>query len=115
MNSILKKLAANVKESAHPVLDKIAKELTTKGREKIKPKNFAMPKQEKYPIHDLSHARNALARVSQFGSPAEQATVRSKVYAKYPGLKERKMEKTSSLRQKILNSIKENSFKKAIA
>ncbi|MDE2096319.1 MAG: hypothetical protein KGL39_03670 [Patescibacteria group bacterium] len=39
-----------------------------------------------YPIPDKSHARNALARVSQHGTPAEKAKVRAKVHAKYPGI-----------------------------
>lgn len=42
----------------------------------------------KYPIPDPKHARNALARVSQHGTPGEREAVRSKVYAKYPELKE---------------------------
>lgn len=40
-----------------------------------------------YPIPDISHARNALARVSQFGSSTEKARVRAAVYAKFPQLK----------------------------
>ena len=44
----------------------------------------------KYPIPDASHARNALARVSQHGSPAEKAQVRSAVSSKFPGIKESK-------------------------
>jgi len=75
-------------------MQKEAANLTAAGREKIKPKNFALPKQEKYPIHDAPHARNALARVSQHGTPAERATVRSKVYARFPGLKEHHVERT---------------------
>lgn len=39
-----------------------------------------------YPIPDASHARNALARVSQFGSSSEKAAVRAKVKAKFPGI-----------------------------
>lgn len=39
-----------------------------------------------YPIPDASHARNALARVSQHGTSAEKATVRRKVKAKFPGI-----------------------------
>ena len=35
---------------------------------------------------DASHARNALARVSQHGTAEEKATVRAKVHAKYPGI-----------------------------
>lgn len=42
-----------------------------------------------YPIPDKAHARNALARVSQFGTPAEKAKVRAKVYAKYPSMKKK--------------------------
>jgi hypothetical protein len=39
-----------------------------------------------YPIPDRSHAANALARVAQHGTPAEKATVRRKVAAKFPGM-----------------------------
>ena len=59
--------------------------LTAKARAKIPAKNFALPG-GRYPIEDASHARNALARVSQHGTPAEKATVRAKVSAKYPGI-----------------------------
>ncbi len=52
---------------------------------------FALPSAREdgkggYPVGDAAHARNALARVSQFGSSAEKATVRAKVRAKYPGI-----------------------------
>lgn len=63
--------------------------LTAKGRNAIAGKNFALPGR-RYPIEDANHARNALARVSQHGSPAEKAKVRAKVHAKYPGIGERK-------------------------
>lgn len=59
--------------------------LTTAARKKIAPQNFALPGR-RYPIEDASHARNALARVSQHGTLAEKATVRAKVHAKYPGI-----------------------------
>lgn len=59
--------------------------LTTEARKKIKGKNFALAGR-RYPIEDASHARNALARVSQYGSAAEQATVRRKVRSKYPDI-----------------------------
>jgi hypothetical protein len=39
-----------------------------------------------YPIPDASHARNALSRVSQFGSPAEKAAVRAKVHGRFPNI-----------------------------
>jgi Family of unknown function (DUF6582) len=61
--------------------------LTSKGRAKIKSSNFAEPGKRKYPIQDAAHARNALARVSQFGSPAEKKQVRAAVHRKYPGIK----------------------------
>jgi len=43
-----------------------------------------------YPIEDKAHARNALSRVSAFGSSAEKARVRAAVHSKYPGIGERK-------------------------
>jgi len=66
-------------------LVKMAKVLTTAGREHIAEKNFALSG-ERYPIHDIAHARNALARVAQSGTPAEQAKVRAAVARKYPSL-----------------------------
>lgn len=59
--------------------------LTTAARKKISSKNFAGPDRS-YPIEDKSHARNALARVSQHGSSALKARVRAKVHAKYPDI-----------------------------
>ena len=59
--------------------------LTTKARKAISSKNFALPGR-RYPIEDRPHARNALARVSQFGTPEEKATVRRRVHAKYPSM-----------------------------
>lgn len=68
-------------------------ELTTKQRKQLPKSSFAVPgKRSKsggsggYPIPDASHARNALARVSQFGTPAEKAAVRAKVAAKFPNI-----------------------------
>lgn len=59
--------------------------LTAAGRNKIKSSNFALPG-KRYPIEDVSHARNALSRVSQNGTPAEKAKVRAKVHAKFPSI-----------------------------
>lgn len=61
--------------------------LTTSGRDKIAPKNFAGPNKS-YPIEDKSHARNALSRVSANGSPAVKAEVKAKVAEKYPSIKQ---------------------------
>jgi hypothetical protein len=65
-------------------------ELTAKARKHIASSNFVFPKEKRYPIHDLSHARNALARAS--GKP-EEAKVRAAVYRKYPALKKRSEKK----------------------
>jgi hypothetical protein len=59
--------------------------LTAKTRGKIPTKEFAGPDRS-YPINDASHARNALSRVSQFGSSSEKAEVRAAVHRRYPGI-----------------------------
>ena len=48
--------------------------LTSKGRKQLSKSAFAIPP-DRYPIHDLAHARNALARVSQHGSQDEKKRV----------------------------------------
>jgi len=48
----------------------MAKDLSTKQRKKLSKKEFALPGKRKYPIPDKAHARNALARVAQYGTPA---------------------------------------------
>ena len=69
--------------------------LTTSRRKSLPSKDFALPGKGKgpsgkgagsYPIEDKSHARNALARVSQFGSSGEKAKVRAAVKRKFPGI-----------------------------
>lgn len=59
--------------------------LTAAKRRKIPASKFAGPDRS-YPIEDASHARNALARVSQFGSPELKAKVRAKVAKTYPSI-----------------------------
>jgi len=61
--------------------------LTTAIRKKIPTGEFALPGR-RYPIEDKAHARNALSRVSQDGTPAEKATVRRKVRRLFPDLKQ---------------------------
>ncbi len=67
--------------------------ITTFGRKHLNKHEFALPPnpEEKergekgsYPIDTIARARNALARVAQFGTPAEQEEVRAKVHKKYP-------------------------------
>lgn len=59
--------------------------LTVAERHALPSKDFALPG-ERYPINDPNHARNALARVSQHGTPAEKSKVRAAVHRKYPGI-----------------------------
>lgn len=59
--------------------------LTTKARKALPKKAFAGPDRS-YPIEDKNHARNALARVSQHGSPELKKRVRSAVKRKYPSI-----------------------------
>ncbi len=60
--------------------------LTSKGRKRMKSSSFAIPSKRKYPINDKAHARNALARVAQHGTPKEKAQVRRAVKRKYPSI-----------------------------
>ena len=68
-------------------------ELSYQQRENLSDSSFVYHGARKYPIHDISHARNALARVSMFGTPDEKERVRAAVYARFPGLKKRKQER----------------------
>ena len=64
--------------------------LTYQRRKSLPTKSFAGPARS-YPIEDEAHARNALARVSQFGSPSLKARVRAKVHKKFPGIQQQQM------------------------
>jgi len=59
--------------------------LTYAARKKLKKGSFALPGR-RYPIENASHARNALARVSQYGTPSEKSRVRAAVHRKFPGI-----------------------------
>ncbi|TQM61985.1 DUF6582 domain-containing protein [Humibacillus xanthopallidus] len=66
----------------------MSKDLSSgKNRKNLKKSSFALPEEEKYPIPDIAHARNALARVAQNGTASEQKKVRAAVEKKYPSLK----------------------------
>jgi hypothetical protein len=60
--------------------------LTAAARKRLPKSSFALPKKDGYPIEDKSHARNALSRVSQHGTPAEKTKVRAAVHRKYPSI-----------------------------
>ena len=59
--------------------------LTTKGRDNLPDSAFALPGR-RYPIPDRAHAANALARVAQNGTPAEQAQVKRAVCRRFPDM-----------------------------
>lgn len=60
--------------------------LTAKQRKRMSTSTFAIPESRSYPIPDESHARNALARVAQHGTPAEKKRVRAAVKRKFPNI-----------------------------
>lgn len=59
--------------------------LSAESRNDLPKSDFAGPDRS-YPINDRIHARNALARVSQYGDPELKARVRRKVHEKYPDI-----------------------------
>ena len=64
--------------------------LTYQERKHLPKADFVFKAERKYPIEDKAHARNALARVSQFGSSSEKSKVRSAVHRKYPDIGQKK-------------------------
>lgn len=60
--------------------------LDTKDRAELPKGDFAGPDRS-YPVSDENHARNALARVSEYGDPELKDRVRRKVREKYPDIK----------------------------
>lgn len=69
--------------------------LTAKARKDLPSSDFVFPETKSYPIPDISHGRDALARVAQNGSPTEQSKVRAAVYKRYPELKKNASTKMS--------------------
>ncbi len=67
--------------------------LSRAARKQLPASSYAIPSKKpeagSYPIPDKAHGRNALARVSQHGTPTEKAAVRRKVKAKFPSIKQR--------------------------
>lgn len=60
--------------------------LNAAKRNALPASSFALPGKRAYPINNVSHARNALARVSGNGTPAQKAQVRAAVKAKFPSI-----------------------------
>jgi hypothetical protein len=80
--------------------------LTAHERQEMPKSDFALPGKGEgpkgagsgsYPIPDASHARNALARVSQHGSAEQKAEVRTAVHRKFPGIGEKEKSKRETL------------------
>ena len=59
--------------------------LTSKERNSLPASDFAGPDRS-FPVNDKNHARNALARASQF-HPELKAKIRAKVHRKFPDIK----------------------------
>jgi hypothetical protein len=62
--------------------------LTHRQRIRLADRAFAIPEERKYPIFNIGHARNALARVSAFGTEEEKRRVRLTVLTRYPQLEQ---------------------------
>lgn len=78
---------------------KVTHKLSAKQRQALPRSDFALPGKGKgpkgagagsYPINDPGHAKAALSRVAQHGTPAEKAEVRRKVHEKYPNMGEKR-------------------------
>ncbi len=61
--------------------------LTTERRNSLPDQSFAGPDRS-YPIDTANRARNALARVSEYGDPELKERVRRKVREKYPDIEQ---------------------------
>lgn len=60
--------------------------LSSADRGALPAQDFAGPDRS-YPIPDASHARNALARSSEFAMPDLKQKIRDKVRRKFPSIK----------------------------
>jgi hypothetical protein len=92
-------------------LHKVAADMDAADRAKVKAKNFAIAASDShtgepaYPIHDISHARAAIAMVKAHGTEQEQREVYTDVARKYPALASRS--DVEELREKVAAYIKE--------
>lgn len=60
--------------------------LSSADRSALPASDFAGPDRS-YPINDTNHARNALARSSEFAMPDLKQKIRDKVRRKFPSIK----------------------------
>ncbi len=82
-------------------MDRGGNVLSKEDRDKISDEHFALPSR-RYPIHDKEHARNALARVSQYGTPSEKARVKAAVMKMYPEIMGQESHERSSSRGTVM-------------
>jgi len=61
--------------------------LTSKARNILPAESFAGPDRS-YPINDMTHARDALARASQNASPELKSHIKAAVHRKFPSIKQ---------------------------
>ena len=61
-------------------------QLNAKTRNALPDEDFAVPGKRAYPVNNISHARNALSRVSANGTPEEKEMVQRKVSSKFPSI-----------------------------
>lgn len=78
----IEEVDAHLGDDYDPLMEGV---LSYEQRKKLPKASFAIPP-DRYPIHDEAHARNALARVSQHGTPEEQKKVRAAVKKRYPNI-----------------------------
>ena len=71
--------------------------LSSGARKRLPKSAFAGPDRS-YPIPDKSHARNALARASQFASPSLKAKISAKVHSKFPSIGKSAKQRTGKSR-----------------
>jgi len=63
--------------------------LTYGEKKELPDSEFAVQEERKYPIEDEAHARDALARVSRFGTAEEKKKVCEAVAKRYPEIHEK--------------------------
>ena len=83
--------------------------LTYKKRMKLPSSVFVFPKERRYPINDINHARSALAMVARFGDANEKKRVRTAVYRRYPELKIRAEKRNGGSKKRTGKKIRRSS------
>lgn len=77
---------APVQPSGVPAMAHGGHHITAAQRHRLPASELGLPAREGYPLDTPGRARSALSRASANASPAEQATIRRKVHARYPSI-----------------------------